>query len=229
VNRENLPVSSTDRSSYHTFQTTPSQPAEGGLTNGILLSDIRSNDTLTKHDSGFLSALWNFIKSFIGLGVITIANVMQDAGIVLGSSCMLFSGFLSLYGTNIMVRSRRQFLKDRYQEIMKQDYISQGANNPRMSYERPLEELNAIEIDQNTNPRTMNLASESEKTTISLLYKNTFIKQYADLGKAAYGENGFRFTIVTLVIQQLMVVIAYLYFLDEYFQAYACVPVLIPV
>jgi hypothetical protein len=225
-------VSSDSNGSYNTFQNheTIENPERFALY-GILPS-IPSDETLTKHNSGFLSALWNFIKSFIGLGVISIAGVMEHSGIVLGSIWMMFSGFLSLYGTNIIIKARRQFLRNHYKEVIKDNFLSDNNSlirNQRLSHEVRLDERQPLEADVDSNARTYYAKPASDKDTLSLLFGNSFIKQYADLGMASYGLTGFRVTILTLVIQQMMVVIAYLYFLDHYFESWAWVPVLIPV
>lgn len=137
---------------------------------------------------------------------------------------MLFSGFLSLYGTNAIVKARRQFLRNHYQEVIKDNYFSENNSlikNPRLSHEVRLDENQPLEVDVDSNARTYYAKPESDKDTLSLLFGNSFIKQYADLGMASYGLAGFRVTILTLVIQQMMVVIAYLYFLDHYFESWA--------
>lgn len=70
---------------YNTFQNPETIENQERFSFYGILPSIYSDETLTKHNSGFLSALWNFIKSFIGLGVISIAGVMEHSGIVLGS------------------------------------------------------------------------------------------------------------------------------------------------
>lgn len=54
-------------------------------------------------------------------------------------------------------------------------------------------------------------------------------RTYIELGERALGQWGKYFIIAMIIIQQISVVTAYLYFMDEYFKSYIVVFVVIPV
>ena len=71
------------KADYHTFdekigcRNGGEQKSEGG-------GSMRSSYSITKPDSQFHNALFNFVKSFVGIGATIVPGVMKYAGIVLG-------------------------------------------------------------------------------------------------------------------------------------------------
>lgn len=42
-----------------------------------------SGESIVKHDNSFIQAMFNFLKSFVGIGVISIASRVEHSGIIL--------------------------------------------------------------------------------------------------------------------------------------------------
>ena len=91
----------------------PDQQTLSTSENGSLLS-VRSELSITLPNNNFTQAWFNFVKAFVGLGVLSAPRAMRHAGVILGSGFMLWSAVLSLYGTNILISSYWKFLKDIY-------------------------------------------------------------------------------------------------------------------
>jgi amino acid permease len=220
----------TTPNNYNTFGSENESNASG---------DIRESSTdktrdlsiisIVKHDNTFMEAMFNFLKSFIGIGVISVAGRVENAGIGLAVGCIIFSAALSLYGTNITVSARSKILKD--------NYAKQGARGRHtIDIMIPERLVNSEDIDENrlsvdhALPHIPGMMSETQRSadTHDLILRNTFIKAYAEMGQACYGDFGFSFCTTVLFIQSVSGVIAYISFYDEYFKAYYVVPLLIP-
>lgn len=68
---------------YNTFERPISAVHEGDEKSEHNKSD-RTSYSITKPDSEFTHALFNFTKSFVGIGALTIAGAMEHAGVFLG-------------------------------------------------------------------------------------------------------------------------------------------------
>lgn len=171
--------------------------------------------SVTKPNSESSHALFNFTKSFIGIGALTIASAMKNAGIFLGLFGIITVGFLCLYGVNIMVLTRRKILKDRSMSEARNNYLPQILDNDNDN-DVPHESDN----DESLEELRLRGSGDSRTFTDRVLQENHNIKTYADLGQEVYGSIGYYSVITLIFIQQLTIVTAYFFFLDRYFPSY---------
>lgn len=169
--------------------------------------------------------MFNFTKSFIGIGPLTIASAMIHAGVVLGLIGIIVCGLLCLYGVNIMVLTRRKLLKDKeIEEGGGFNYLPNAAQNAHRDI-RP-EEAEDEGSDENLPVR---YSMDSLTPTDRIVHGRHKIKTYSALGQAVYGKLGYTAVTIVLFVQQLTIVTAYFYFLDKYFPAYVVLIAIAPI
>ena len=189
-----------------------------------------SGESIVKHDNSFIQAMFNFLKSFVGIGVISIASRVEHSGIILAIIWMIYSAMLSLVGTNLTVEARAKILKDDYKN---EDYVgrrtldsvnnqqllqSEGLDHPRLSMDEAV----------SRGARSLSNTEHASYNTHELLMYNNYVRAYAEMGQRWYGDNGYYFCTFILLLCQIVVVTAYMRFYDEYFKAYAMLGALIP-
>ena len=226
-------LTSHSRTSYNTFN----HDERGAEVEGQRLiasehSEMMMEEDLEHHDNGFLHGFFNFLKSYIGLGVLSSAHNMRHSGIILGLVTMMFSAFLSFYGWWLVTTSRRIFLREHYEQtrflnLKQEQSMTQQKRNERKSFQNAKPEM-LMKI--NTRKEASNYEHNDVKSLNSdfLLMNNGMLRTYIELGRHALGDRGNYFIIIMIVIQQLSVVTAYLYFMDEYFKSYIVVFGVIP-
>jgi hypothetical protein len=175
----------------------------------LALSENKSTYSVTKPNSELFHALFNFTKSFIGIGALTIASAMKNAGIFLGLLGISVVGLLCLYGVNIMVQTRRKILKEKAHLNERNYYLPElpeheGSNASNASFDEQ-------EYRDSLDSRTF---------TDRVIQDRHKIKTYSDLGREVYGLPGYYAVIFVIFVQQLTIVTAYFYFLDRYFPSY---------
>ena len=182
-----------------------------------------STYSVTKPNSGFIHAWINFTKSFIGIGPLTIAAAMRNAGVILGPLCIAIWGLLWLYGVNIMVETRRRLLKERLEENRQFAYLPGNA-------QRNYRELRPEEIEEDENEQHHEINDlDSRDSCDKRIHGKHRIKTYSDLGREAYGDWGYYAVNFVIFFQQMTIITAYFYFLNKYFPSYLVLIVITPI
>ena len=221
-------------SNYNTFNNEPesSRQIGEGLSQSSHSSMMKEED-LEHHDNGFIHAFFNFMKSYIGLGILSSAHNMRHAGIILGLVTMAFSAFLSFYGWWLITTSRRMFLRKKYEKLRFADLMSRQQSLQPVENTRKSFQLNESDKLMNFNPEGERRSYEKNQSksldSDNLLINNNMLRTYIELGETALGKRGNYLIITMIIIQQISVVTAYLYFMDEYFKSYAVVFAVMPI
>ncbi|CAI2365870.1 unnamed protein product [Moneuplotes crassus] len=228
TDRRSLPA---EISSYNTFTEENICLTENDGVN-LSFNEVNTQHTgqsIVRHDSNFAQAMFNFIKSFLGVGVITIAACVKRAGIGNAGICLLFTSSLSILGTNLTISAREKLLRDDYEN---EDYAGRktldSVNIPRDAQsQRNLEGEDIEEDRQDQSFRTLPNLDNFFNTT-QLILHNNYLKSYAEMGQRCFGDFGYCFCTILLAVSQLIVITAYMKFFDEYFKSYAMLAALIP-
>ncbi|CAI2366680.1 unnamed protein product [Moneuplotes crassus] len=219
-------------STYDTFSIdnvfcTSSEPVD------ITFNEVNtqhSGESIVKHDNSFIQAMFNFIKSFIGIGVISIASMVKHAGIANAAICIIFTAILSIIGTNLTISAREKILRDDFENeefVGRRTLDSVQIARSFESQAQPQRE-DRIDADQNRSFQSLPNGDNASLDTNQLLLYNNYLKSYAEMGQRCFGENGYYFCTLLLALNQIIVVTAYMRFFDEYFKAYAMLATLIP-
>lgn len=189
-----------------------------------------SGESIVKHNNTFMQAMFNFLKSFIGIGVISISSRVEHSGIILAFICMLFSALLSLVGTNLTVLAREKVFKDDRRKGIFVSRKSAEIGHPQRLFQSENLDHERLSLEESDREQLQPF-SENDKLSMDthdLIMENNYIKAYAEMGMKWYGLTGYRFWTLILLSQQLIVLTAYMSFYDEYFEAYAMLGALIP-
>lgn len=117
---------------------------------------------------------------------------------------MLVSASMSLYGTNILVQSRRKFLFDmQYEDIRQVQQLDAVVLDGRNS-ESPSDPDRLIleSIDKNER-KSMNANSRMQANLTAMMHQNDKIRTYSQLGKVAFGDSGYNFVTFIIFLSQL--------------------------
>lgn len=147
-------------------------------------------------NSSAVQAFFNLCKVFIGIGILTGPAAISRCGVVLGVFGITAAGCVSLYSINIQAQTRHKF-----QQLIAIHAYESGNQN-ETEYEREESEYRRREVDNSLFDQS-NLVQSS-------------INNYSELGKAAYGRNGYLFVSVCLFLQQMCSVTAYFSFIGNY-------------
>ena len=201
---------------YNTFKNPPEKLADE-LSELSLKGSVKSTQSVTKPNSKFLHAFLNLTKAYLGMGPLTITSAMKHAGVGLGFIGIFSCGILALYGINIMVLARRKILKERYPEEGQANYLPEEP----IEAHRELRPDEIEEIDEDDIDKYPFRASEISRGYTDIVVQSKHkLKTYSDLGRELFGDSGYYLISAVIFIQQLIIVTAYFYFLNQYFPAY---------
>ena len=194
-----------------------------------------STNTITQRNNNFFEALFNFVKAYICLGVLSVADGISHPGIILGTFWLFYWGFLSLYGANSIILARRKILKDKEEEeqrVLRQDRAISATNEEeeRYTFQHEIEEEKGLESERLVSSNnTLDMSIYSEIDTERALYKCKTIKALSDLGRETYGDIGYKISMTILFTQQIFGTIGYIYFMNTYFPSWIILIALIPI
>lgn len=134
-----------------------------------------------------------------------------------------------------MVYARRKLLKDRHLlekkqiDILESQSVGQIRSNELSEESFSDEKPNFKEESKSRKSDEIDLSIMSNASTTDLIFQNSFVKAYVDLGRETYGKYGYLTAVTCIVLQQLMVCISYFYFINEYIPSIVALIALIPI
>ena len=167
-----------------------------------------SSETSTGKSASY-HALFNIIKVFVGIGVLTGPSAMSHAGVVLAVLGVTFAGLLSLYSINIQAQTRHKLQNEYNLQYLRSNEQSTDDSDP--SERDPLARGNDL-----------------DNSTVSEAQPMMRINNYSDLGRAAYGETGFVIVSICLFLQQMCSVTAYFSFIHNYIPIGVALCIIVP-
>jgi len=222
-----------ENNEYNTFPRNLDIPEEEKAVS-VAGESMKSSYSITQPNSEIYHALFNFTKSFVGIGALTIASAMKHAGVFLGLFGIVTWGLLWLYGVNLMVLSRRKILRDKMNGEKIPHYLPEVAVQPHRQLrsdeaEDEEEEDNQIEEDNEIEEESVRISDNKGALSDRIIQTKHGIKTYSDLGRVIYGPLGYHSVNIIIFVQQMTIVTAYFFFLDKFFPSYLVLIVIAPI
>jgi len=170
----------------------------------------------------------------MGIGILNVSFRIRKPGMIPGILWVVYWGLVALYSGDSLIHSRRKALKNMEEEERKRFKnslaIEENLDSKRKkSFEHNIEEEWLKGEWKLVDNKSLDMSVYSEINTDRVLNSQNSIKSLSNLGKAIYGDFGYKFAMTSLMMLHLSAVIGYLSFIKTYFPTLIVIIIIMPI